>query len=718
MKMSKILMVFIIGIISLNVIFAGSIQKSFLIKGDFTETPAAINACNLGTSGDCKIFITDPNETDITEGSQFLGANRGNIVAEIKSNLRAGITTPVLNITSTAPTVNFIITIKKGHPNYNTTLLTTTVTVPNPNALNNNISSDLMIQFTGNCNSINLNKIKINDDGEIAKCYFDPADGYMWNTFASSSTAFDFHSTFHQQQFQKCSPAGCFVDGNIIPGSQNKIMLMPKGINSYAINDEVLNYDHLNNNLKIGYDFVTNLIDVNFNPSNYISNDNFSSLTSDFISAAEDIGTDLIVDASGKLNVNYSSIADDVNLINAGNSYITVQTPDGPRVIQAYILPITSNYKISYTLGTYNDLSAVINLPGDLLKTNNAAGYPLPIAYLYVQTNSQYNECKWEYKRNCLGDGYNNNWAPVPKNKMLKNGTALSNPGTFSPDNCGYGPNSGLRVLNIKPFTDTVCEDISDNLHTAKIQLRLTLRPTSTSTNTPPMVTILGLSNQIRPDFSNTVNPAYDTNLNIKNIYCLNDSSQIVGRTYTLTFAEKAKIICAKNQTTSQTEWAGDSKNKRFYYAFYNEPTLPSINYASNDYNNGVAFWPGLNIMNKLSSDNQNCINLSDMMMPSLTVYKTYWKSLTETDDEFYSRSRNEFSNMVRSKLPGYSIFSNNTSDYANSLYIKLVRIEDTHQTQSFYRYDSNSSTDRILKPITVTIETKNISQHSGCNYC
>ncbi len=182
MKMSKILLILVMGIISLNLIFAGTVSKTFLIKGDLVITPNLTAACASGTLGGdnpiidelqvdaqkhngpslqaaksnkenvlnlffsgttfqpkCKLEIYTPNNTSVPIYSQ------DNLTAlGIKAKLNEGIVIGPINITSTSNTVNFYVKIKSNtqlNPTYQERLLTTIV-VPNPNATQSKIYAD------------------------------------------------------------------------------------------------------------------------------------------------------------------------------------------------------------------------------------------------------------------------------------------------------------------------------------------------------------------------------------------------------------------------------------------------------------------------------------------------------------------------------------------------------------------------------------------------
>ncbi len=183
MNMSKIILVFIIGIISLNVIFGGQVAKTYLVKGDLTSTPQLITKCQEGsdTGGSAEIdqsqiviipeggsTLSSPSVRPPVNGSNLLELffvqaetacqleiytpnnttnpiyKKGNLNSTgLKNILKSGIIIGPININSPGNAVDFIVKIKSGvNPIYDTELLTTTITVPNPNAEDNFISAD------------------------------------------------------------------------------------------------------------------------------------------------------------------------------------------------------------------------------------------------------------------------------------------------------------------------------------------------------------------------------------------------------------------------------------------------------------------------------------------------------------------------------------------------------------------------------------------------
>lgn len=183
MKMSKILLVFIIGIISLNAVFAGGVSsKTFLIKGDLAINSALSGRCISGldwdevtptidsdqffnpdgsgnlsraNSSDTLYFAAPPNSTCMLE---IYTPNNTTDPIYYKTNLNAnaikyglnnGIVIGPVAIASTTQTVNFTVKIKGqtasgvgNRDHYTQELLTTTITVPNPNSEDTHIAAD------------------------------------------------------------------------------------------------------------------------------------------------------------------------------------------------------------------------------------------------------------------------------------------------------------------------------------------------------------------------------------------------------------------------------------------------------------------------------------------------------------------------------------------------------------------------------------------------
>jgi len=254
MKITKVLMFLIIGILSLNLIYAGSIQKSFLIKGEFTIPNQGLGGqhpCDLGGAGDCKIFIYGPNSSTLNLAPDtFVSTvqNRYLDVAKIKSALSAGITTPVLNITSTAPTVDFTVKIMKGHSSYTTEVLSTVVSVPNPNASGTQISANILegTATAPTCSSTeNVGQIRIiNGTFKICKNY----EGFFgWNNLISGGTSGDGlqSADFNPVVFARCPPAGCYLGSIQLPQTADKMNLRNNSITNQYIAPGSISFSNL-----------------------------------------------------------------------------------------------------------------------------------------------------------------------------------------------------------------------------------------------------------------------------------------------------------------------------------------------------------------------------------------------------------------------------------------------------------------------------------------
>ncbi len=170
MKCKNILLVIIIGILSINLVFANSaMAKKYMISGDLIIAPTLNSLCSAGTgnwddgvdidyddAGDtsmfsrsvgnilnklffsqiqytplansCRVEIYSPNNTLVKEV--------GNLNAQaIKDGLKKGIVTPAINVSpSSTDKLDFVVKIILRKPsNVDETLLETTVSVPNIN---------------------------------------------------------------------------------------------------------------------------------------------------------------------------------------------------------------------------------------------------------------------------------------------------------------------------------------------------------------------------------------------------------------------------------------------------------------------------------------------------------------------------------------------------------------------------------------------------------
>lgn len=213
MDMSKILIVFIIGIISLNILFADGItKKTFLVKGDLEVSPQLSTLCANGSSNiaegewesdtevnlasklnDDTLYFVAQSSTGCSlkiypgSGTNPLYQVSGKKAEAIKNILSTGVAVTA-KITSTDPTINFVVKIINSDTQE--VLLETTITVPNPNAagtLVNATNSKIILSYgTGSlplCDSGNLsiNKIILHD-GILKKC-----QNGSWSAFDSGT---------------------------------------------------------------------------------------------------------------------------------------------------------------------------------------------------------------------------------------------------------------------------------------------------------------------------------------------------------------------------------------------------------------------------------------------------------------------------------------------------------------------------------------------------
>ena len=165
MKFSKIFLILIIGIISLNLLFAGSMSRKYRISGNLVITPALNNACNDGGSWDDgtqiehddqepqklsianifeKLFFSAPTQDpdplppsscslEIYSPNNTLVLERTDLTAQaIKEGLELGVMTPPITINSSQSVLNFKVIIR--HYQNDAILLETTIPVPNINS--------------------------------------------------------------------------------------------------------------------------------------------------------------------------------------------------------------------------------------------------------------------------------------------------------------------------------------------------------------------------------------------------------------------------------------------------------------------------------------------------------------------------------------------------------------------------------------------------------
>ena len=213
MDMSKILIVFIIGIISLNILFADGItKKTFLVKGDLEVSPSLLLLCANGGSN---IDVDDLDvDTEVNLASKlnddtlyFLvqsstgcslkiypgsGTNPLYQVSEktaeaIKNILSTGVAVTA-NITSTDPTINFVVKITNSDTQ--DVLLETTITVPNPSAAGTLVSAtnskSILSYGSGSLPPCSAGNTSINQiilhNGILKKC-----QNGSWSAFGSGT---------------------------------------------------------------------------------------------------------------------------------------------------------------------------------------------------------------------------------------------------------------------------------------------------------------------------------------------------------------------------------------------------------------------------------------------------------------------------------------------------------------------------------------------------
>ncbi len=222
MKISKFWLVLIIGILCLNLIFAGTYKKNYRISGDLVISPSLERACSSGQSTwtlgvhnpdpctdnlacgggttsammaknlydklffalpvpSCDLEIYSPNSTT-TPIFKNVGLN----ATAIKNGLKNGIVVGPIEPNSTIKTIDFTVKIK--HQATGQYLLTTTITVPNPNFHSNVITADYMKSTADTnaaaCNIHNLRKVTIKD-GTLVQCKQNNQE-FLWEQFATN----------------------------------------------------------------------------------------------------------------------------------------------------------------------------------------------------------------------------------------------------------------------------------------------------------------------------------------------------------------------------------------------------------------------------------------------------------------------------------------------------------------------------------------------------
>ncbi len=169
MKYKNILLVIIIGVLSINLVFANSaMSKRYMISGDLIISPELESACSQGTgnwddgtiieeedSGDTSMFFesvdnifdklffsADPAVPVPTTCRVEIYSPNGTLVKKvlnlnaqaIKDGLKRGVVTPSINNHPSAEKLDFTVKIIATRPNgTDQTMLVTTVSVPNIN---------------------------------------------------------------------------------------------------------------------------------------------------------------------------------------------------------------------------------------------------------------------------------------------------------------------------------------------------------------------------------------------------------------------------------------------------------------------------------------------------------------------------------------------------------------------------------------------------------
>jgi len=198
MKISKIFLILIIGIISLSFITAGEItSKNYLIKGELTITDDLHDACADGGTwsfssnilnqlffasiNSCTLEIYSPNSLDPIRTYTGLTAEA------IKQGLNSGIVIGPILIGST-DILTFTIRIK----NYSGTLLLETPIRSISPSSGIKIGSDYLKNTTLSntpCNSGNLGDVAVIDN-KLTSCVYYSEGGYLWQEFAGTTTPY------------------------------------------------------------------------------------------------------------------------------------------------------------------------------------------------------------------------------------------------------------------------------------------------------------------------------------------------------------------------------------------------------------------------------------------------------------------------------------------------------------------------------------------------
>lgn len=261
MKNSKIFLILIIGIISLNVLFAGQItQKSYLIKGELTITPNLETACILGSTGVCSLDIYSPYSS--TSAVKHI-ANKS--AEGIKQDLISGVMVGPISISS-SDTLTFTIKIKNQ---IGIVLLETPITSINPSSGINIVSDYLKNTAFANadvCGASNIGNVAVIDN-QLSRCVYNQDGGsssYSWTLIPGAETPYI--SNF-LQLFQKFD-ANKFTAFSIY--GQLKITLKPITTDMIANNAITLEKLDVYLQNRIGTHVNSNVVDTAGTYNDYI----------------------------------------------------------------------------------------------------------------------------------------------------------------------------------------------------------------------------------------------------------------------------------------------------------------------------------------------------------------------------------------------------------------------------------------------------------------
>lgn len=309
MKLKNVFLIFIIGLMSINLVFAGSYKQNYRISGDLEISNNLNSVCIAGSgnwvegtfyadycsdpatcggsqtaqfslknfidtlffapAGGCMIEIYSPNNPNHIIYENKGSGNKGLTAEAIKIGLQNGISVGPIEPNSESKVLNFKVRIRNNN-SAATELLTTTVAVPNPNYKDNVITSDYLknLDNTENCNQHTVGKIGILNK-ELSQCVQTKDDVnpnqfiYYWVKL-NSQTQYIGNFTNLLKKFDSS------VFYPIL--KNNKLNITLKKINTDMIEDDAVTIDKLSNDLRsvIGEKVTASNVDLVTSHNDYI----------------------------------------------------------------------------------------------------------------------------------------------------------------------------------------------------------------------------------------------------------------------------------------------------------------------------------------------------------------------------------------------------------------------------------------------------------------